>query len=754
MRSAKLMNGRVFAGARALYRAAGVDGKDFGKPIIAIANSFDEFLPGHVHLNKVGRLISDAIKEAGGIPREFNTMAVDDGIAMGHTGMLYSLPSRDIIADTVEYQVNAHCADALICIPNCDKVVPGMLMAALRLNIPTVFVSGGPMEAGTTVLPDGTVKKNTDLIDVMYASADDNLNEEDLLAYEKTVCPTCGSCAGMFTANSMNCLTEAIGLALPGNGTILASHSYRKDLFKRAAEQVVKIAKQYYDDDDDSVLPRSIATKKAFENAMTMDVAMGGSTNTVLHILAMAQSADVDFTLDDIERISHTVPCICKASPSGEWEISDVHRAGGITGILGELDRAGKLHRDVHSIDYKSLEDKLNDWDIMRDTCTEEAKQMYLAAPGHIVSPEPWTHTTLFDSLDRDRVNGAIHDIDHPAVTEGGLAVLRGNLAPDGCVVKTAGVPKEIWTFRGPALVVESQEQAIEVILNDTLKPGMALVIRYEGPKGGPGMQEMLYPTSFVKGKGIGKQVAMLTDGRYSGGSSGLAIGHIAPEAANKGPIALIKNGAIHDIDHPAVTEGGLAVLRGNLAPDGCVVKTAGVPKEIWTFRGPALVVESQEQAIEVILNDTLKPGMALVIRYEGPKGGPGMQEMLYPTSFVKGKGIGKQVAMLTDGRYSGGSSGLAIGHIAPEAANKGPIALIKNGDIINIDIPNRTVNVELSDEELAQRRAELEAGDGYVAHRDRKVSQALKAYAAFARSADKGATRDPELIDKLSGLA
>ena len=617
MRSAKLMNGRVFAGARALYRAAGVDGKDFGKPIIAIANSFDEFLPGHVHLNKVGRLISEAIKEAGGIPREFNTMAVDDGIAMGHTGMLYSLPSRDIIADTVEYQVNAHCADALICIPNCDKVVPGMLMAALRLNIPTVFVSGGPMEAGTTVLPDGTVKKNTDLIDVMYASADDNLNEEDLLAYEKTVCPTCGSCAGMFTANSMNCLTEAIGLALPGNGTILASHSYRKDLFKRAAEQIVKIAKQYYDDDDETVLPRSIATKEAFENAMTMDVAMGGSTNTVLHILAMAQSADVDFTLDDIERISHTVPCICKASPSGEWEISDVHRAGGITGILGELDRAGKLHHDVHSIDYKTLEDKLNDWDIMRDTCTEEAKQMYLAAPGHIVSPDPWTHTTLFDSLDRDRVNGAIHDI-----------------------------------------------------------------------------------------------------------------------------------------DHPAVTEGGLAVLRGNLAPDGCVVKTAGVPKEIWTFRGPALVVESQEQAIEVILNDTLKPGMALVIRYEGPKGGPGMQEMLYPTSFVKGRGIGKQVAMLTDGRYSGGSSGLAIGHIAPEAANKGPIALIKNGDIITIDIPNRTVNVELSDEELAQRRAELEAGDGYVAHRDRKVSQALKAYAAFARSADKGATRDPELINKLSGLA
>ena len=466
------------------------------------------------------------------------------------------------------------------------------------------------------MLADGTVK-STDLIDVMYATADDNVSDEELLNYEKTVCPTCGSCAGMFTANSMNCLTEAIGLALPGNGTILASHSYRKDLFKRAAEQIVKIAKQYYDEDDETVLPRSIATKKAFENAMTMDVAMGGSTNTVLHILAMAQSADVDFTLDDIERISHTVPCICKASPSGEWEISDVHRAGGITGILGELDRAGKLHRDVHSVDYKTLEDKLNDWDIMRDSCTEEAQQMYKAAPGHIVSPDPWTHTTLFDSLDRDRVNGAIHDI-----------------------------------------------------------------------------------------------------------------------------------------DHPAVTEGGLAVLRGNLAPDGCVVKTAGVPKEIWTFRGPALVVESQEEAIEVILNDTLKPGMALVIRYEGPKGGPGMQEMLYPTSFVKGKGIGKEVALLTDGRYSGGSSGLSIGHIAPEAANKGPIALIKNGDIITIDIPNRTVNVELTDDELAQRRAEIEAGDGYVAHRDRKVSQALKAYAAFARSADKGATRDPELINRLSGLA
>mgnify|MGYP000319045194 CR=1 FL=1 len=612
--SSELTNGLARTGQRALLYATGMDEEDMKKPFVAVINSFSEMVPGHMHMRELAEQVKYGILEGGGIPRETGTIAICDGLCQGHCGMRYPLPSRDLIADSIEMVVQAHHFDAMVLIPGCDKIIPGMLMAALRLNLPAIVCSGGPMLAGCV---DGKKTSLSQMFEAVGAYKAGLIDEAELRRRELASCPTCGSCAGMFTANSMNCLTEAIGLALPGNGTILASHSYRKDLFKRAAEQVVKIAKQYYDDDDDSVLPRSIATKKAFENAMTMDVAMGGSTNTVLHILAMAQSADVDFTLDDIERISHTVPCICKASPSGEWEISDVHRAGGITGILGELDRAGKLHRDVHSIDYKSLEDKLNDWDIMRDTCTEEAKQMYLAAPGHIVSPEPWTHTTLFDSLDRDRVNGAIHDI-----------------------------------------------------------------------------------------------------------------------------------------DHPAVTEGGLAVLRGNLAPDGCVVKTAGVPKEIWTFRGPALVVESQEQAIEVILNDTLKPGMALVIRYEGPKGGPGMQEMLYPTSFVKGKGIGKQVAMLTDGRYSGGSSGLAIGHIAPEAANKGPIALIKNGDIINIDIPNRTVNVELSDEELAQRRAELEAGDGYVAHRDRKVSQALKAYAAFARSADKGATRDPELIDKLSGLA
>ena len=615
MRSATVMNGRMFAGARALYRAAGVDEKDFGKPIIAIANSFSEFLPGHVHLNQAGRLVAEAVKKAGGIPREFNTIAVDDGIAMGHTGMLYSLPSRDIIADAVEYSVNAHCADALICISNCDKVTPGMMMASLRMNIPTIFVSGGPMEAGTTVLSDGT-KKTTDLIDVMSASADNSVSEEDLLAYERTVCPTCGSCAGMLTANSMNCLAEAIGLALPGNGTLLATHTARKDLFEKSGRMIVEIANRYYKEDDESVLPRSIASKKAFENAMTMDVAMGGSTNTVLHILAAAQSADVDFTLDDIERISHTVPCICKASPSGNWEISDVHRAGGISRILGELDRAGKLHRDVHSVDYKSLDDKLNAWDIKRDTVCGEALEMFAAAPGHIVSAQPWTQSEKWDSLDTDEINGAIHDTEHPAVTEGGLAVLRGNLAPNGCVVKTAGVDKSIWHFKGKAFVVDSQEQACEAILSDKIKPGHALVIRYEGPKGGPGMQEMLYPTAFVKGKGIGKDVALITDGRYSGGSSGLSIGHVAPEAA------------------------------------------AG-----------------------------------------------------------------------------------------------GPIALLENGDEIEINIPDRTININVSNEVLHSRRKAIEEGEGYKPRRDRKVSLALKAYAAFARSADKGATRDPQLINKLANI-
>ena len=611
------MQGRMFAGARALYRAAGVEEKDFGKPIIAIANSFSEFVPGHVFLNKVGRVVSKAIKEAGGIPREFNTIAVDDGIAMGHTGMLYSLPSRDLIADAVEYSVNAHCADALICISNCDKITPGMLMAAMRLNIPTIFVSGGPMEAGSTTFADGSTDDSTDLIDVMYASADDNVSDEDLLAYERTVCPTCGSCAGMFTANSMNCLTEAMGLALPGNGTTLATHTSREQLFVKAGQKIVELANRYYKDDDESVLPRSIATKAAFENAMTMDVAMGGSTNTVLHILAAAQSADVDFDLNDIERISHTVPCICKASPSGDWEISDVHHAGGIPRIMGELDRAGKLRRDVHSVDYPDLESKLADWDVRRDTALDEAKKLYLAAPGGVRTVEAWSQSNEWDSLDLD-------------------------------------------------------------------------------------------PT----------------------------------------------NGAVHDLSHPTIAEGGLAVLRGNLAPDGCVVKTLGVDPSIWKFSGRARVVESQEQAVELILGDKLVPGDALIIRYEGPKGGPGMQEMLYPTSFVKGKHLGPKVALITDGRYSGGSSGLAIGHVAPEAAAGGPIALVEEGDTILIDIPNRTIDVDVPADVLEARKKAIASGYGFRPHRDRKVSTALKAFAAFARSADKGATRDPELIDKLAHQA
>ena len=544
------MNGRVFAGARALYRAAGVDGKDFGKPIIAIANSFDEFLPGHVHLNKVGRLISEAIKEAGGIPREFNTMAVDDGIAMGHTGMLYSLPSRDIIADTVEYQVNAHCADALICIPNCDKVVPGMLMAALRLNIPTVFVSGGPMEAGTTVLPDGTVKKNTDLIDVMYASADDNLNEEDLLAYEKTVCPTCGSCAGMFTANSMNCLNEAIGLALPGNGTTLATQIERKKLFTEAGTRIVDMCRAYYDNEDDSVLPRSIATKAAFENAMSLDVAMGGSTNTVLHILAIAHEAGVDFTLDDIDAISRRVPCLCKVAPnSTTYHIEHVHRAGGIPALLGELDRAGLLHRDVHSVHSDNLENWLGAWDVRRGTVTDEAKHRFLAAPGGVRTTQAFSTANLFESLDTDSVSGCIRSVDHAYTKDGGLAVLYGNIAANGAIIKSAGIDESLFHFIGKAFVVESQEEAVEAILSKQVTEGDVVVILYEGPKGGPGMQEMLYPTSYLKGLGLGKKCALITDGRFSGGTSGISLGHISPEAAAGGAIGLVRTGDEIEID-------------------------------------------------------------------------------------------------------------------------------------------------------------------------------------------------------------
>ena len=509
MRSAKLMNGRVFAGARALYRAAGVDGKDFGKPIIAIANSFDEFLPGHVHLNKVGRLISDAIKEAGGIPREFNTMAVDDGIAMGHTGMLYSLPSRDIIADTVEYQVNAHCADALICIPNCDKVVPGMLMAALRLNIPTVFVSGGPMEAGTTVLPDGTVKKNTDLIDVMYASADDNLNEEDLLAYEKTVCPTCGSCAGMFTANSMNCLTEALGMGLPGNGTIPAPYSARLRLAKHAGMQIMTLVEK-------NIRPRDIMTPAAFNNAETVDMALGCSTNTMLHLPAIAHEAGVTINLDHANEISAHTPNLCHLAPAGDTFMEDLDRAGGVLAVMKELTKKDLLDTSVM-------------------TCTGK---------------------TMAENLEGvvNRDERIIRPVDNPYSTSGGIAVLKGNLAKDGCVVKQSAVAPEMMVHEGPARVFDSEEDAIAAIYARKIVPGDVVVIRYEGPKGGPGMREMLNPTSAICGMGLGESVALLTDGRFSGATRGASIGHISPEAAAGGLIALVEEGDRIAIDIPKCT--------------------------------------------------------------------------------------------------------------------------------------------------------------------------------------------------------
>lgn len=601
MRSAKLMNGRVFAGARALYRAAGVDGKDFGKPIIAIANSFDEFLPGHVHLNKVGRLISDAIKEAGGIPREFNTMAVDDGIAMGHTGMLYSLPSRDIIADTVEYQVNAHCADALICIPNCDKVVPGMLMAALRLNIPTVFVSGGPMEAGTTVLPDGTVKKNTDLIDVMYASADDNLNEEDLLAYEKTVCPTCGSCAGMFTANSMNCLNEAIGLALPGNGTIVATHENRKKLFKDAAKLIVENAYKYYEDGDESVLPRSIATREAFLNAMTLDIAMGGSTNTVLHLLAVAHEAGADFKMEDIDMLSRKTPCLCKVAPNTQkYHVQDVNRAGGIVAIMAELAKGGLVDTSMKRVDGMTLAEEIDQYCITSPNVCKKALKKYASAPGGKFNLKLGSQDNCYKEYDTDRAEGCIRDLEHAYSKDGGLAVLKGNIAQDGCVVKTAGVDESIWKFTGPAKVFDSQEAACEGILGGKVQSGDVVVITHEGPKGGPGMQEMLYPTSYIKSRHLGKECALITDGRFSGGTSGLSIGHISPEAAAGGNIGKLVDGDIIEIDIPNRTIN-VRLTDAELAarPMAPVTRNREVSKALKAYA--SLVSSADKGAVRII---------------------------------------------------------------------------------------------------------------------------------------------------------
>ncbi|MCX4686241.1 dihydroxy-acid dehydratase [Kitasatospora purpeofusca] len=606
LRSRTVTHGRNMAGARALLRAAGVAREDFGKPIIAVANSFTEFVPGHTHLQPVGRIVSEAIKQAGGIPREFNTIAVDDGIAMGHSGMLYSLPSRDLIADSVEYMVNAHCADALICISNCDKITPGMLMAALRLNIPTVFVSGGPMEAGKATLVDGTVRK-LDLVDAISQAVNENVSDEDIAIIEENACPTCGSCSGMFTANSMNCLTEAIGLSLPGNGSLLATHTARRALYEAAGRTVVEITNRHYGQDDYSVLPRSIASRAAFENAMALDIAMGGSTNTILHLLAAAQEAELDFDLRAIDATSRKVPCLSKVAPNGAYYMEDVHRAGGIPAILGELHRGGLLNEDVHTVHSDSLTEWLKTWDVRGGSPSAEAVELWHAAPGCVRSAEAFSQSERWESLDTDAAGGCIRSVEHA----------------------------------------------------------------------------------------------------YS-------------------------------------VEGGLAVLYGNLAEDGCIVKTAGVDESIWTFSGPAVVVESQEDAVEAILAKRIKEGDVVVIRYEGPKGGPGMQEMLYPTSFLKGRGLGKACALVTDGRFSGGTSGLSIGHASPEAASGGTIALVEDGDTIAIDIPGRRISLEVPAEVLDERRRALEAGHGYrPKNRERHVSQALRAYAAMATSADKGAVRD-----------
>lgn len=555
LRSRTVTHGRNMAGARALMRASGVPGADIGrKPIIAVANSFTEFVPGHTHLQPVGRIVSEAIVAAGAIPREFNTIAVDDGIAMGHGGMLYSLPSRDLIADSVEYMVEAHCADALICISNCDKITPGMLNAALRLNIPTVFVSGGPMEAGKATLVDGTVRK-LDLVDAMSDAVNENVSDADILRIEENACPTCGSCSGMFTANSMNCLTEAIGLSLPGNGSMLATHTGRKALYERAGATVVEIAKRYYDGDDESVLPRNIATRAAFDNAMALDISMGGSTNTILHLLAAAQEAELDYDLADMDEVSRRVPCLAKVAPNvapgGTYYMEDVHRAGGIPAILGELYRGGLLNEEVHSVHSRSIKEWLDTWDVRGGSPSAEAVDLWYAAPGCERSATAFSQSKRWDTLDTDAAGGCIRDMDHAYSKDGGLAVLKGNLAVDGCVVKTAGVDESIWTFEGPAVVCESQDEAVDKILKKQVKEGDVVVIRYEGPKGGPGMQEMLYPTSFLKGRGLGKACALVTDGRFSGGTSGLSIGHASPEAASGGTIALVEDGDRIRIDIP-----------------------------------------------------------------------------------------------------------------------------------------------------------------------------------------------------------
>ncbi len=551
-RSRTSTHGRNMAGARGLWRATGMKDEDFGKPIVAIVNSFTQFVPGHVHLKDLGQLVARQVEAAGGVAKEFNTIAVDDGIAMGHDGMLYSLPSRELIADSVEYMVNAHCADAMVCISNCDKITPGMLMAALRINVPAVFVSGGPMEAGKVVLKGKEVA--LDLVDAMVAAADERMTDAEVLDIERAACPTCGSCSGMFTANSMNCLTEALGLSLPGNGSVLATHADRKQLFERAGRLIVTLAKRYYEEEDESVLPRAIAGFEAFENAMSLDIAMGGSTNTVLHLLAAAHEAQVDFTMADIDRLSRRVPCLAKVAPAkADVHMEDVHRAGGIMAILGELDRAGLLHTALPTVHSPTMGDALADWDV-RLTNNPKVREFYLAAPGGVPTQVAFSQARRWDALDTDRQNGVIRSAANAFSQDGGLAVLYGNIARDGCIVKTAGVDESILRFAGPARVFESQDDAVSAILADQVKAGDVVVIRYEGPKGGPGMQEMLYPTSYLKSKGLGAACALLTDGRFSGGTSGLSIGHVSPEAAEGGLIALVEEGDMIAIDIPART--------------------------------------------------------------------------------------------------------------------------------------------------------------------------------------------------------
>ncbi|MGX1196720.1 dihydroxy-acid dehydratase [Parvibaculum sp. MBR-TMA-1.3b-4.2] len=615
-RSRTTTHGRNMAGARGLWRATGMKEGDFGKPIIAVVNSFTQFVPGHVHLKDLGQLVAREIEKAGGVAKEFNTIAVDDGIAMGHDGMLYSLPSREIIADSVEYMVNAHCADAMVCISNCDKITPGMLNAAMRLNIPAVFVSGGPMEAGKVELRDKT--KALDLVDAMVAAADEGYSDEEVQTIERSACPTCGSCSGMFTANSMNCLTEALGLSLPGNGSTLATHAAREELFLEAGRRIVDLARRCYEQDDTSVLPRSIATKEAFENAMSLDIAMGGSTNTVLHILAAASEGGIDFTMADIDRLSRRVPVLCKVAPSkDDVHMEDVHRAGGIMSILGELDRGGLLHNRLPTVHAATMAEALDTWDIARNTASPAAKELFLAAPGGVPTQTAFSQDSKWESLDLDREGGVIRNVEH----------------------------------------------------------------------------------AFSK-------------------------------------------------------DGGLAVLYGNIALNGCVVKTAGVDDSILKFTGTARIFESQDDAVSAILTGKIKEGDVVVIRYEGPRGGPGMQEMLYPTSYLKSKGLGAKCALVTDGRFSGGTSGLSIGHASPEAAEGGAIGLVQDGDLIDIDVPGRTIAARVSDEELAERRAEQDKkGWRPVKPRKRAISTALKTYAAFATSADKGAVRDKDAIDKAAGI-